>query len=298
MIVREICLLLVGGLSDGEEKVLKKLIISLYRYCFIFLLVFGGTPLHAEDEFKFDCLIEPHSVVDVSTFEDATIMAEVLVGRGDVIKKGQALARLESNVASISVDIATARAKMHSKIDSAQARVKYLRAQKSRIDKLHKNAAVSFDQKQQADTDHKLAVATLQEAKSNYELAQLEQKRAEQILERRTIRSLIDGVVIKISVDAGESVEDRPIMTIAEVDPLNVEVILPENMYGSVNIGTRAEVIPLVKGGEKVIIKVVVVDKVIDAASNTFGVRLELENKDYKIPGGVRCDVNFILDEV
>ena len=59
---------------------------SLQLCCFIFLIVFGGTQLQAEDELEFDCLIEPHSVVDVSTFSDG-VMAEVLVGRGDIIKK-------------------------------------------------------------------------------------------------------------------------------------------------------------------------------------------------------------------
>ena len=34
----------------------------------------------------------------------------------------------------------------------------------------------------------------------------------------------------------------------------------------------------------------------IDAASNTFGVRLELQNNDHAIPGGIRCMVNFMPD--
>jgi multidrug efflux pump subunit AcrA (membrane-fusion protein) len=37
--------------------------------------------------------------------------------------------------------------------------------------------------------------------------------------------------------------------------------------------------------------KVVVVDKVIDAASGTMGVRLQLPNPDNKIPAGIRCSV-------
>ncbi|MEJ2180550.1 MAG: efflux RND transporter periplasmic adaptor subunit, partial [Gammaproteobacteria bacterium] len=35
------------------------------------------------------------------------------------------------------------------------------------------------------------------------------------------------------------------------------------------------------------------VDQVIDAASGTVGVRLELPNPNYKIPAGVKCKVNF-----
>ena len=36
-----------------------------------------------------------------------------------------------------------------------------------------------------------------------------------------------------------------------------------------------------------------IVDKVFDAASGTFGVRLELANRSGTLPGGVRCQVEF-----
>ena len=264
--------------------------------CSVVLAVGSGFPVQAAELPDYDCLIEPHSVVDVSTLEDG-VMAEIAVTRGDVIKKGQVLARLESSVEEVAVKIARARAKMQSKVDSKRAGLKYLRAQQARIDELYEKKAVPFHEKQKAETDVILAAAELREARENHELAQLEQQRAEQILERRTVRSLIDGVVVNILLEAGESVEERPIMTIAEVNPLNVEVILPEEMYGQINVGTRAEVEPLIQGAEKRITSVVVVDKVIDAASNTFGVRLELENPDYAIPGGIRCNINFLPGE-
>ena len=91
----------------------------------------------------------------------------------------------------------------------------------------------------------------LREARENLELAQREKKRAERILARRTITSPIDGVVVNVHLDEGESVEEHSIMTIAKVDPLNVEVVLPESMYGLILVGTRAEATPLIRGGEK-----------------------------------------------
>ena len=39
---------------------------------------------------------------------------------------------------------------------------------------------------------------------------------------------------------------------------------------------------------------VTAVDPVVDAASNTFGVRLELPNLDRAVPGGIRCEVSFL----
>ncbi len=41
--------------------------------------------------------------------------------------------------------------------------------------------------------------------------------------------------------------------------------------------------------------EVTVVDRVVDAASGTFGVRLELPNPDYAIPAGLKCRVEFPL---
>ena len=264
------------------------------------LLGLSGTwvvPAGAADYSGYDCLIEPNAVVDLTTREDGVI-EEIAVQRGDIIEKGQVLARLESSVEAIAVSIARARASMHSAVDSQKARVAYLKAQKGRIDALFEKKAIPLHEKDKANTDLILARAELREARENLELAQLEKQRAEGILARRTIKSPIDGVVVNILLDAGESVEEHSIMTIAEVDPLNVEVILPDDMYGLINVGTQGEVTPHIRNGEKRVTSVVVVDKVIDAASNTFGVRLEFENTDYATPGGIRCDINFLVDVV
>ncbi len=39
--------------------------------------------------------------------------------------------------------------------------------------------------------------------------------------------------------------------------------------------------------------KVVMVDQVLDAPSNTFGIRLELPNVNYHLPSGLKCKVKF-----
>ena len=42
--------------------------------------------------------------------------------------------------------------------------------------------------------------------------------------------------------------------------------------------------------------KVTVVDRVVDAASGLFGVRLELPNPDYKLSAGLKCQVTFEIE--
>ena len=125
---------------------------------------------------------------------------------------------------------------------------------------------------------------------------QIEREQAAHQLELRSIRSPVDGVIVEILLVPGESVEDRAreIMTIAEVDPLNVEVILTANLFGSVRVGMPADVTPLMPNGKVRRAEVTVVDRTIDAASDTFGVQLQLDNKGFAIPGGIRCEISFL----
>ena len=106
------------------------------------------------------------------------------------------------------------------------------------------------------------------------------------------------SVWLEILLVPGESVEDRAreIMTIAEVDPLNVEVVLAASQFGSVQVGMEAEITPLIQGGKIQFADVAVVDRTIDAASDTFGVQLQIENANHEIPGGIRCTIDFVLE--
>jgi Ethanolamine utilization protein EutJ (predicted chaperonin) len=65
-------------------------------------------------------------------------------------------------------------------------------------------------------------------------------------------------------------------------------------MYGKVTLGQRALVMPEQPIGGNYRTSVTVVDRVVDAASGTMGVRLELANPKGAIPAGVRCRVRFL----
>ena len=252
-----------------------------------------GDP-RAQDLSGYDCMIEPHSVTELSTREEG-VLEKVLVRRGDIVRKGQVVAKLESSLETIALDFADARAKMKGDVESKQATLEYMQRQRDRITDLYEDKAISFNDKDKADTDVRLAETELQVALDNQRLMQIERDRAARRLELRSIRSPVDGVIVEILLVPGESVEDRAreIMVIAEVDPLNVEIILPAEQFGSVQVGTPAEITPLLSGQPVRSADVAVVDRTIDAASDTFRVQLQLENKDFAIPGGIRCDIAF-----
>lgn len=108
-----------------------------------------------------------------------------------------------------------------------------------------------------------------------------------------TIRSPINGFVVEKFLYPGEYIENQPILKLAQIDPLNVKVILPVAYIRSIKIGMEAKVIPENPIGGEYIAKVQVIDKVIDAASGTFGIILELPNPGYHLPAGLKCGVKF-----
>ncbi len=82
-------------------------------------------------------------------------------------------------------------------------------------------------------------------------------------------------------------------MKLAEIDTLYVEVLLPAEAYGKVRPGAQVVVTTDIPPGSKHRATVKVIDPVMDAASGTFGVRLELPNPQRKLPGGIRCRADF-----
>ena len=91
--------------------------------------------------------------------------------------------------------------------------------------------------------------------------------------------------------------ENRPLLKIASIDPLNVEVIAPVEFFGKIREGDVARVLPEQPIGGEHKARVVIVDRVLDAASGTFGIRLQLSNKGFKLPAGLRCSVEFALPQ-
>ena len=143
-------------------------------------------------------------------------------------------------------------------------------------------------------TSASLAKWRLRQAREQRRLRELDLRRAEAALERRTVRSPSDGVVLRRFKQAGEYVENEPILRIAQLDPLRVEAIVPMSLFGHVQAGMQAEV--LIEAGQDGPQSGTVdaVDAMADPASGTFGVRLELANPEHRIAAGQKCRVRFI----
>lgn len=211
-------------------------------------------------------MIYPNEIVKVSS-QVSGILEEVLVERGDIVTNGQVLARLKSGVEKASVEL-------------ARANVAFLKRKAERNVELAKKRLIS-------EHEHDELVNELKKA-------ELQLEEAQERLKLRTIASTIDGVVTERLMAPGDYVGETPIMKLASLNPLRIEVIAPARRYGAIRKGMKAEIRPEAPVGGVYIGKVTIVDRVIDAASSTFGVRIELPNPKLKVPSGLRCRVRFL----
>ena len=244
---------------------------------------------------EFDCLIEARQALDIRSPVEGVI-EKVYVQRGASVKKGQTLAMLFSGPERATLDLARSRATNEGEIKAAQARVDITRKKFERAEELVKKNFVSENARDEAEAEYRLAQEQLRVAQENRRLAELEVKRAEEVLAQREIRSPVAGVVVDVMLKPGEltsSNQKDPIIKLMQIDPLNVELILPVAHYGKIKAGQRAWVMPEAPIGGKYVARVEVVDPVFDAASGTFGVRLTLPNPDRKLPAGMKCRARF-----
>lgn len=239
------------------------------------------------------CLIEPKQVLKLAAPVTGVVNA-VLVDRGDRVAKGQLVATLDYEVEEAAALIAQVRASNDTAIRSGRARLDFLKRKQTRNEQLRTTDAVSFAQMDEATADARVAEATLREAELNMAMARLEARRAEGQLQQRRILSPIDGVVTERLLGPGEFRNDQAhLLTVAQLDPLRVETFLPIALYNQVKVGDRAEIVPEAPVGGTYVATVTIVDHVLDAASSTIGVRLELPNPELRLPAGIHCRVRF-----
>jgi RND family efflux transporter MFP subunit len=258
------------------------------------LATFGLLPALAAAQ-EFDCMIEARQAVEIRSPVEAVI-ERVHVRRGDTVKRGQLLVTLASGPERAVLELAESRAQMLGELKSAEARLDIASKKAQRADELFKQQFISANARDEAQAELQLATEEVRRVRETQKLNQLEAKRAAEVVAMRSIRSPLAGVVVEVMLKPGEfgaiTFKD-PIMRLAEIDPLHVEVVLPVSQYGQVKQGQKASVMPEAPVGGRYNTTVKLVDKVVDAASGTFGVRLELRNEKLGIPAGVRCRVQF-----
>lgn len=242
------------------------------------------------------CLIEPMQRIELRSPVEGRIAA-MHVERGAEVRRGQILVELESGPERAALEGAKYRSVMEGSVRSADSRLAAAKEKFQRRDDLLKEKYIAHQERDDSLAELRVAEANLLEAKDNQRLAALEQQRLAELVEQRRLRSPFNGVVTERLQGVGEVAQAgesaRAILRLAQTHPLRVEVVLPVALFGKIKLGTKATVDAEPPLTGRYTASVSIVDKVVDSASGTFGVRLELPNPKGDIPAGIKCRTRF-----
>ena len=204
------------------------------------------------------------SSVTVSSPAGGTL-AEVLVRPGQVVARGDVIARLDSEAEEIDFDRATLAA------DDANNTL-------TRTQGLASNNVVATT-----------ALTAAQLAAAN---ADLELRNAQVALSRRTITSPIAGTVGLIKVTPGNYVPAQTaVTTIDDTSAILVDFWVPERYAASIALGAPVTVTAVAVTGRTFEGEVSAIDNRIDPASRTLQVQAEIPNEDRALRAGMSFSV-------
>jgi RND family efflux transporter MFP subunit len=235
------------------------------------------------------CLVRPRHVIQLGSPVFGAL-AKVMVDRADPVKEGQIVAKLDTTIEEAQMALDRHKAENTAPIDAVRVDLAWNERELARRQKLAGNMFSKINDVDEYVTKVAQDKIELRKVESDLENARLEAARSQAQYNLKLIRSPVNGVVSEIKLSPGEYIyEQTPIMTLVEIDPLNIDLVVPAERYLSLSVGMTAQVHLLPPVDATVAAKVDAIDPIIDAASDTFRVRLVLPNPEYKIPSGVRC---------
>lgn len=240
----------------------------------------------------FDCVIEPSAIISVVA-ADTGLIRDVHVRQGDYVRKGDTLLQLNDEVQRMQVELNRIQASTDVDIRATQERLALRKKEFERAEELASRNIAAQTRVEETGIEVSLTELTLEQAQIAQQLAKVQLAQAEKFLERRTVRSLVDGVVLNVQADPGEYANEQyELMTVARVDPLWIKAFLPVEFYEALEVGAYYKVMQAQPVAQEIMANLVSIDRVFDVASGTFGVLLEYPNKNGVLPAGLRCSLD------
>lgn len=231
-------------------------------------------------------IAHPLQVAEIAAAADGPLW-KLFVAEGDAVTPDTVMGLIDNRVALASVHAAQSTADRQAMMEAAKAKVSLADQYLNRIQQAASKKAASGLEVDEARSRLAEAQAALKEGLESQRdaIARLEIEKAK--LDTHEIRAPFQGTVIKIYPHLGETVSrGAPIVKIADVTRLRADLYVPLSRSSSIHVGEsivlRAELPqqPLLDA------KVVFVAPLIDAATQTIRVVVEIENLNKQLPAG------------
>jgi RND family efflux transporter MFP subunit len=226
-------------------------------------------------------------------------LLSVNVQLGDRVRRGQILAKVEDReiveqvrAAEASQEVAKATIRQR-EADLNVARLNYERSKN-----LYERQLLAKQALDDAESRHLAAVAQLDlsTAQLSQNAARLEELKIN--LQHTSVTSPVDGFVASRSVDPGAMVNtNTAIASVVDISRLRLVVNVVEKDLRMVSAGDVAEVEVDAYPGEKFTGKIARVAPVLDPATRTAQMEVEIPNGDNKLKPGMYARINLTVEE-
>ena len=222
-------------------------------------------------------------------------VAEVLVKEGDTVKAGQVLMRQDDKAELAQMEQLKAQAESDTHVRAADAQLAQSRVDLKKIEGAQ-GAATELEL-DHAKLDVTIAELRLDLAKFDQKQAKLKYEEMRLQIDRMRLVSPIDGVVERLLVEPGESVEAAgKIAQVVQIDPLWIDVAAPLAVARALKKGESTAAVEFDSADparrSSVSGKIIHIAAVADSASGTLTVRVECPNAARR-PAGEHVYVSF-----
>ena len=250
------------------------------------------TLAQSEQSDAIDGFIAPFRSIELSS-DEAGAIAELTVEEGDLVETGGTVAKLDDRVQELQVEIAEELAQTTSQLIAANQLLEKRKEISRRLDELKQRGHASQSEIIRAEMELSIAQAKVLAAKEEKAVREIELRRAEVQLARRTISSPFDGIVAKIHRREGEFLSPLhpEVATIIQVDKLLASFAIMSDQLDRFEINQehtiRLENGSLVKGS------VYRIGVETDSQSGTVDIKLLIQNPTMKLRSGESCSLSF-----
>lgn len=266
--------------------------LSFYRTILLSVLVLDVAARAAHGE-AHESFIEPYRKIDLAPAESG-VLTEIKVKEGDRVKAGQVLASLDKEVLVVTREIATAAAESIGRRDAAVAELKLREERLRKFRELHSRGHASHDELQRAETEAAAARGQQLSVEEQNRIDRLEIRKTDAMIERRLVRSPIDGIVTRIHREQGEYVTPvaPTVVTVTQLNLLRAIFNLPQQETSGLRAGATV-MLQLEDSEQPVPAQIELVAPVIDSDSGTIRVKVVIDNAAGKVHAGRRCFLNI-----
>ena len=215
---------------------------------------------------------------------------------GQVVKQGEILVELDCGPARARQKIAKLEAESEGPLQNAKAELEYAQAHFQRMALLFKQKASSEREYHEAQLRLQNAEATLRIEEERMAANQARYELAAAELEQFFLRAPFDGMIVQIQTGTGASVSSsNDLVRLVSLDYYRVELFLPVVQANELEVD---QMIPVQINGpmeQTLEARVVYCSPLIEAATGTTRVVLEIDNRELQLPAGLT--VSLVAEE-